>query len=136
MVLFTFKIWQLTLKVNDILVLLNSSRLANGIMNAINGSLSLHSFHHRRIVNDIVTIYSIISGCMSIPLLPTISFITPSIITRGHNLKKSIPILRYPTSKTKFHFQDCSTLERFACLTPLYTISNYFSSSNCCLCSG
>jgi len=82
--------------------------------------LSLHSLHHRRIVNDIVTIHSINSGCISIPLSPSICLIPPSI-TRGHNLQITIPILRYSAI---LHFQNWRSLERFACLTPLYTISN------------
>jgi len=63
--------------------------------------LSLHSLHHRLIVIDIVTIYSIISGCMSIPR-PTFICLIPQYIIRGHNLKITIPILRYSTSKQNF----------------------------------
>jgi len=78
--------------------------------------LSLHSLHHRRIVNDIITIYSIISGCMSIPLPPSICCIPP-YITRGHNLKIRIPILRYSTSKQNFFSRTAVLWNGLPCLS-------------------
>jgi len=43
----------------------------------------------------------LILGCMSLPLPSSICFIPPST-TRGHNLKITIPILLYSTSKQNF----------------------------------
>ncbi len=56
--------------------------------------LSLDSLHHRRSAADITCIYSIVTGGLDAILTPYLDHILPSI-TRGHNLKICLPLLRY-----------------------------------------
>ena len=63
--------------------------------------LSLHSLHHRRIVSDLATLHSLVSGNLLLSLTPHMNH-TPPSITRGHNLKIDIPTMRYVSSKQNF----------------------------------
>jgi len=63
--------------------------------------LSLNSLQHRRAVSDLVTLHALISGRSLFTLTPHLNHIPPSI-TRGHNLKIDIPLLKYSQSKQNF----------------------------------
>jgi len=59
--------------------------------------LSLHSLRQRRLVTDLSTFFSLISGHTFASLSPHVTFIPPSV-TRSHNLQIYVPILNYKHS--------------------------------------
>jgi len=58
--------------------------------------LSLHSLRHRRLVTDLSTLFSLISGHTCASLFPHVIFIPPSV-TRSPNLQIYVPILTLST---------------------------------------
>jgi len=87
--------------------------------------LSLESLQFRRTVADMVCLFNIVSGSLSVSLLPYFEYVPPSI-TRGHHLKLSLPVTKYTISNQNFfartvpiwnrlpvHVLDCSTKSTF-----------------------
>ena len=64
-------------------------------------NLSLQSLHQRRIIADLSTLHSLVSGRFNITLSPHLLYIPPSV-TRGHNLKIVTPLVHYSSSKQNF----------------------------------
>jgi len=63
--------------------------------------LSLHSLRHRRIVTDLSTLYSLISGHTFASLYPHVIFISPSV-KRSHNLQIYVPTHNFNPCEQNF----------------------------------
>jgi len=64
-------------------------------------NLSLQSLLHRRKVADLIYLHAFMSGRLCLSLSPHLTF-TPPSITRGHNLRVLIPIMRYAKMSQNF----------------------------------
>ncbi len=87
--------------------------------------LSIESLQLRRTIADMVCLFNIVSGSLSVSLYPYYMHLPPSI-TRGHHLKLSYPDTNYALTKQNFfsrtvptwnslpiHILNCSTKSEF-----------------------
>jgi len=67
--------------------------------------LNINSLYHCRLITDLTTLHSLVSGHTTASLFPNILHV-PHSITRSHNLKLIIPLLNH--SSFSQNFVSCS----------------------------
>ena len=69
-------------------------------------NLSMDSLQKRRLIADLVCIFSIVNGSSNTSLYPYLTFVDPSI-TRSHNLRISRPTFNLASSHQNFISRSC-----------------------------